>query len=97
MLIHDGGISWEWKPGDQRTVMGRSTSQYAGCMIERFHLDLSPEEVEEKNITNMVKFCRGRVPFLPDATRIVSLAADSKRFRSGLASGSPWLLIENVT
>jgi beta-phosphoglucomutase-like phosphatase (HAD superfamily) len=97
MLIDECGITWEWNPEDQGSVMGRSTSQWVGYMIERFHLDLTPKEVEEGVIANMVKLYRGTVPFLPGATQVVSLAADTEHLRSGLASGSPWRLIETVT
>ena len=97
MLIRDCGSIWEWTPVDQAFVMGRNTSQWAGYMVERFHLGLSPEEVEAEIIANMEKLYRRKVPFLPGAIEVVAAAADCEHLRSCLASGSPWRLIETVT
>lgn len=94
-LILDCGISWEWGPEDQSAVMGRSTHEWVGFMVNRFNLDLSPEAVEEKIVANMVKLYQSKVPFLPGAPQAVSLAADT--FKTGLASGSPKGLIRTVT
>ena len=95
LMITEQGGNWDWNGNDQKAVMGTSTSTWVAYLIERFALNLLPEAVEEKVISNIENLYRQRVPFLPGAKEAVSLAADS--FPVGLASGSPRNLIDLVT
>lgn len=94
ILVVETGMRWDWNADDQKAVMGSSTHEWVSYIIERFNLNFSPAEVEEKIIENMVNLYNQRIPFLPGAQEAVALAANN--FISGLASGSPRRLIQTV-
>lgn len=94
MLVVDAGLDWNWTLEDQDVVMGNSTAGWVNYLRKRFALDMSPLEVEQGVVANMLKLYRRRIPFLVGARRAVRLSAT--QFRVGLASGSPPGLIQTV-
>ncbi len=85
----------DWNADDHRACMGVSTRTWASYMIRRLNLDLEPEQVEAHIIGTMADLYAHRIPYLPGAVDAVHLAA--LHFRTGLASGSPRVLIDAVT
>jgi beta-phosphoglucomutase-like phosphatase (HAD superfamily) len=84
----------DWGEPDHRVVMGASTLTWANHMIRRFNLDLPPEAVIDRVVSEMRATYRRAIPWKPGALRAVDLAAH--HFRVGLASGSEKSLIEIV-
>lgn len=92
-MAADRGIAWN--ADDHRACMGVSTLTWANYMIRRLNLDLAPEQVEAHIIGKMMDLYARQIPYLPGAVDAVHLAA--QHFRTGLASGSPRVLIDAVT
>jgi HAD superfamily hydrolase (TIGR01509 family) len=84
-----------WNADDHRACMGVSTRTWANYMIRRLNLDLAPEQVEAHIIGKMVALYARQIPYLPGALAAVDLAV--QHFPTGLASGSPRVLIDAVT
>ena len=84
-----------WNADDHRACMGVSTRTWAKYMIQRLSLEMSPEQVAAHIIGTMVELYTRQIPYLPGATDAVNSAA--RYFRTGLASGSPRVLIDAVT
>lgn len=85
----------DWNVDDHRATMGVSTRVWANYMIRRLELPLSPEEVESRIIGKMLELYRQGIPYLPGAIEAVDLAF--RHYPTGLASGSPQVLIDAVT
>jgi beta-phosphoglucomutase-like phosphatase (HAD superfamily) len=84
----------DWGESDHRAVMGVSTLTWANHMIRRFKLDLPPEAVIERVVSEMAATYRRAIPWKPGALAAVELA--SGHFKVGLASGSEKSLIQIV-
>ena len=78
---------YNWTSTDHKAVMGVSTEEWTGYMIERLGLSMMPEAVEAFVIDRMTELYRQSIPFFPGAIEAVQLAAH--HFPLGLASGSP--------
>jgi HAD superfamily hydrolase (TIGR01509 family) len=89
----DCGV-YDWGEPDHRAVMGVSTLTWANHMIRRLKLDLPPEAVIERVVSEMRATYRRAVPWKPGALAAVDLAA--QRFKVGLASGSEKSLIQII-
>ncbi len=84
-----------WNAEDHRACMGVSSRTWASYMIRRLKLEVTPEEVQARIIGKMVDLYAHGIPYLPGAIRAVNLAAG--HYLTGLASGSPRVLIDAVT
>jgi len=92
-MAAERGIAWN--ADDHRACMGVSTRTWANYMIRRLNLDLAPEQVEQHIIGVMVELYTRQIPYLPGAIDAVNFSVQN--FRTGLASGSPRVLIDAVT
>jgi len=82
-----------WTSADQERMMGVSTSAWVEYVTEKLDGSMSRDDVLNSTIEIMVdSYKRGDVPLLPGATRALEFC--SGKYRVGLASGSPRLLIE---
>ena len=91
-MAAERGIAWS--ADDHRACMGVSTRTWANYMIRRLNLEWTPEQVEQHIIGTMVELYARQIPYLPGAIDAVNFAA--QHFRTGLASGSPRVLIDAV-
>ena len=85
----------EWNSDDHKAVMGVSTAQWVSYMQQRLGLQMEAAEVEQRIVETMAAIYLQKIPFHPGAKEAVALAAS--RYPTGLASGSPQLLIDTVT
>jgi HAD superfamily hydrolase (TIGR01509 family) len=84
-----------WTVDDHRACMGVSTRTWADYMIRRLELEMTPEQVAAHIIGTMVALYTRHIPYMPGALGAVNVAA--RHVRTGLASGSPRVLIDAVT
>jgi HAD superfamily hydrolase (TIGR01509 family) len=84
-----------WNEDDHKAVMGTSTQEWVAYMTERLELTLSPQEVQDQIVENLLELYREKIPFLPGAVEAVNLAA--RHFPTALASGAHPSLIDAVT
>jgi HAD superfamily hydrolase (TIGR01509 family) len=83
-----------WLPDSQRRLMGMSTSEWAGYLSADLGVGRPSERVADDVVRRMADRYRHSLPLIPGAVDAVrQLGA---RFRLGLASSSPRLLIEQV-
>jgi HAD superfamily hydrolase (TIGR01509 family) len=82
-----------WTRGDQEQCMGVSTAAWVNAMAEKLAGRLTPAMVMEEILNRMSEsYAKGAVRILPGAQEALEFTAG--RFRLGLASGSPRLLID---
>ncbi len=82
-----------WTEADQKRQMGVSTSTWVSYVTDRLEGAMRPDEVLNSIVGILAaSYRRGHVPLLPGATEALTYCAG--RYRIGLASGSPRLLIE---
>ena len=82
-----------WTAADQERLMGVRTSVWVEYLTDKLEGAMRPEEVLDTTVTIMAAaYERGDVPILPGAPQ--ALEHCSGRYRVGLASGSPRLLID---
>ena len=93
--IMAAGAGIEWNSDDHKAVMGVSTTQWVSYMTSRLKLDMAPAEVEAHIVGQMESLYQERIPYLPGAREAVALASDN--YPTGLASGSPRILVDAVT
>ncbi len=84
-----------WNEDDHKAVMGVSTQEWVDYMIQRLDLTLPPEQVQQHIIDRMVELYQAGVPYRPGAVAAVELA--HAHYPTGVASGSPQVLIDTVT
>ncbi len=84
-----------WTEDDHKAVMGVSTQEWVDYMIERLDLTLPPAQVQQHIIDRMVEMYQQGVPYRPGAVAAVDLA--HTHYPTGVASGSPQVLIDAVT
>lgn len=89
-----GADRLRWTEADQKRVMGSSTLAWARQIQEKIGDSYTLEEIIERVLTQMVTLYRQGVPLMPGAKEIVDLLRE--RYPLGLASGSPYRLIEAV-
>jgi HAD superfamily hydrolase (TIGR01509 family) len=85
-----------WTDDDQRAAMGRSTVEWAAVMRERLALDMTLETIMAEVIARVRAQYDARMPARPGALESVAALAATRRFRLGLASGSPTAVIDHV-
>jgi HAD superfamily hydrolase (TIGR01509 family) len=83
-----------WRPDSQRRLMGMSTPEWAGYLSEELGVARDPKTVADEVVARMAARYRQALPLLPGAVDAVHRFA--ARFRLGLASSSPRLLIDQV-
>lgn len=83
-----------WLPEAQSRLMGMSTPEWARYLHEDLGVDLPPYQVAETVISRMAARYRQQLPLLPDAAD--TLHRVGQRWRLGLASSSPRVLIDTV-
>jgi beta-phosphoglucomutase-like phosphatase (HAD superfamily) len=84
----------DWGAVDHRAVMGVSTLTWANYMVGRLALDLPPEAVIDRVVSEMRATYRRAIPWKPGALAAIDLATGLGRV--GLASGSEKSLIHIV-
>lgn len=89
-----GAERLRWTEADQKRVMGSSTLAWARQIQEKIGDSHPLEEIIERVLGQMVALYRQGVPLMPGASEIVNLLRG--RYPLGLASGSPYRLIEVV-
>lgn len=92
MMAKEAGKKWNKE--DHKAVMGISTHDWVSYMIDRLSLTITPDLVEKEIISKMGDIYSRNIPFFPGAIEAVALA--SSHYPTGLASGSPRLLIDTV-
>lgn len=90
-VAESGGV---WQPDSQRRLMGMSTSEWARYLSDELGVHRDPKTVADEVVARMAARYRQALPLLPGAVDAVHRLA--VRFRLGLASSSPRLLIEQV-
>lgn len=84
-----------WTLDDQHALMGRNTVEWAAGMRERLGLSgVDLDSIIEPVRGGVIERLEARLPLLPGAVEAVETAAS--RYRVGLASGSPTLVIDTV-
>ncbi len=87
-----GRFGLTWTDDDQKALMGRSTQAWIDYVFEKLGGRLSHISVKNETLASMVEEYRaGRVSLTPGAEEALSFCA--AHFVTGLASGSPRLLI----
>lgn len=82
-----------WDDADQERLMGVSTSTWVEYVTERLEGAMGPDDVLSDVVGAMVAaYDGGDVPLLPGASEALMHCVD--RYRVGLASGSPRVLID---
>jgi HAD superfamily hydrolase (TIGR01509 family) len=82
-----------WTDTDQERLMGVSTATWVSYVWEKLEGAMTRDEVLETVVDIMAtSYERGDVPLLPGATEALDYCAS--RYRIGLASGSPRILID---
>ena len=89
-----GADRLRWTEADQKRVMGSSTLAWARQIQEKIGDSYPLEAIIERVLGQMVALYRQGVPLMPGASEIVNLLRG--RYPLGLASGSPYRLIEVV-
>lgn len=85
----------QWTQEDQVAMLGRSTPDWSAQMRARLGLQhLSDKDVAQAIIGRMLKAFAHEVPFRPGA--LEALQAIAGKYRVGLASGSPRVLVDCV-
>jgi HAD superfamily hydrolase (TIGR01509 family) len=91
-FVADRGGRW---PDDaQDRMMGMSTAEWSAYMSEDFGLRIAPREVAQLVIVAMTAEYQAHLPLLPGA--VDAVRALSARWRLGVASSAPKILIEAV-
>ncbi len=91
-FVADRGGRW---PDDaQDRMMGMSTAEWSAYMSEDFGLRIAPREVAQLVIAAMTAEYQAHLPLLPGA--VDAVRALSARWRLGVASSAPKILIEAV-
>lgn len=83
-----------WTDEFQRLAMGRSTVGWAGVMQDKLALDESIDDIIAEMKARVIAHYEARMPARPGA--LESVAHMKRRFRVGLASGSPTDIIKAV-
>jgi HAD superfamily hydrolase (TIGR01509 family) len=82
-----------WTDDDQKRLMGVSTATWQEYLSKKLLGILTLEEILEESLRKMASFYRsGQVPMMPGARQ--ALEACAARYKLGLASGSPRMLID---
>lgn len=82
-----------WSDSDQERLMGVSTATWVDYVTEKMEGAMSPDEVLQSVVGNMVAaYESGDVPLLPGASEALEHCVG--KYRVALASGSPRTLIE---
>jgi HAD superfamily hydrolase (TIGR01509 family) len=82
-----------WTDEDQKNLMGVSTATWVRYLTDKLQGRMSSEEIKEESLRKMASFYRsGDVPMMPGAQQAIE--ACNGRYKLGLASGSPRLLID---
>jgi HAD superfamily hydrolase (TIGR01509 family) len=89
-----GADRLRWTQADQVAVMGGSTRGWALHMAERLNHEYTVEHVIERVLDEMVRNYRQTTPLMLGAREIIDLLRG--RYPLGLASGSPYRLIDAV-
>ena len=88
-----GRYGLTWTDDDQKALMGGSTQWWVEYVSNKLAGRLSPDRVKSETLEGMVRSYRnGAVTIMPGAREALEYCAD--RFPLGLASGSPYVLIE---
>lgn len=88
-------LGQEWNRTDHLAIMGVSTAEWTGYMLRRWHLDMTPEQVQAEVLERLHALYLREIPFLPGAVEAVGLAA--RTAPTAVASGSPPHLLSTVT
>lgn len=83
-----------WLAEAQSRLMGMSTPEWAQYLHEDLAVDLPPNQIAETVISRMAARYEQELPLLPDAAD--ALHRVGQRWRLGLASSSPRVLIDTV-
>lgn len=89
-----GAERLRWTEADQQRVMGSSTRAWAVQIQEKLGEAYSLEAIIDRVLAQLAALYREAVPLMPGADQILSLLRG--RYPLGLASGSPYRLIEVV-
>lgn len=82
-----------WSEADQKQQMGVSTAMWADYIAQKLQGKLSREEIVSESLGKMASYYHaGEVRLMPGAREALEYCAG--RFKLGLASGSPKLLID---
>lgn len=82
-----------WTAEDQKQQMGVSTAMWAGYLAQKLQGKLSREEIVTESLGKMAFYYRnGEVRIMPGAREALAYCAG--KYKLGLASGSPKLLID---
>lgn len=88
-----GRFGLEWTDADQKRLMGVSTATWIEYLTKKLQGRMSSTEIAEESLSKMVSYYRaGEVPLMPGAGQ--ALEACAGRYKLGLASGSPRVLID---
>ncbi len=87
-----GAERLHWTDADQQAVMGSSTQEWAAYLQQKLDHAYSIEAIIERVIQQMIAFYRESVPLMPGADAALALLGG--HYPLGLASGSPYRLIE---
>lgn len=91
-LARDAGL--EWPEEATRAMMGMSTGEWSGYLVESVGLPMSAEEAAETTIAGMAEHHREGPKLLPDAVESVRRMAG--HYRLAIASSSPRVLIDTA-
>lgn len=88
-----GRYGMTWTHDDQKALMGRNTQSWIDYVHDKLGGKLSKREVETQTVEAMAgSYRKHEVRIMPGAE--IALEQSSKQFIVGLASGSPYVLIE---
>jgi len=90
VIDHNG----HWPPDAQAQMMGMRTEEWAAYLHDDLGVALPPAKITEQAIAAMGDLYQRNLPLLPEALGAVGRMA--ARWRLGLASSSPRLLIETA-
>lgn len=91
-LADEDGVPWP--EGATQAMMGMSTQEWSAYLVEVVGLRGTPEEAARRTIEGLQKIYRTELRVLPGAPE--AIARIGSRWRLGLASSSPRLLIDQA-
>jgi HAD superfamily hydrolase (TIGR01509 family) len=89
-----GAERLRWTEADQQRVMGSSTRAWAVQIQDKLGEAYGLEEIIDRVLAQMAALYRQAVPLMPGAHEVITMLRG--RYPLGLASGSPYRLIEVV-
>ncbi|MBN1565325.1 MAG: HAD family phosphatase, partial [Anaerolineae bacterium] len=89
-----GAERLQWTTADQEQVMGTSAEAWANYLAQKLDHEFTPDVIIDRVVSQMEVYYDESIPFLPGAQAIIKLL--SQHYPLGLASGSPYRLVNAV-